>query len=864
MNVRFIQKHYGLVVSIVIACILSVAAVVVLTLQSNSDSDRPLLRVGLYENEPKIFTNTSGEPDGLFVELLNAIARSESWRIEYEPCVWQMCLEMLDDGMLDLMPDVAFSSSRDERFDFHQQPVVQSWSQVYARTGTSLVELSDLLGRRVAVLEGSVQETYLSAFAEERGSAIELVQVSSFEAGFAQVEAGQADAVIANNFYGSRHRGDYDLFDTPITFDLVGLFFATAAENQSSLLLTIDDYLRTWQADPESPYYRALARAVSPPVEEVVPRWLQSLAMIMAGGLLLLIIVVYGLRWTIRQQTTELRQANARFAHLLNGSPVMMYALRGHDLSMYWVSSNAERLFGLQPDMLIEPGGWEAQIHPEDRDLAMSGMQRVLTQEHSRHDYRILDRQGRVRYVQDEKRLVRHRSDPEIEVIGTVTDVTDRHEQEARLSFLNHYDTLTGLPNRTLLLDRLDHAVNLATEQGYPVSVVFIDLDRFKTINDAQGIRTGDWILRQMANRIRQLFPLNTLARLSADEFVLVIERPQSTATLEQRIMKLIAEIKKPWNLEDQTIMLTASVGVASIPDDASAAESVVSQAELAMASAKQQGGDTWRMYAPSLRRQTEVAFKLENALRFAVERQQLLVYYQPQFRLSDHTLVGVEALVRWQHPDMGMIPPNQFIPLAESIGVIQDIDQWVMQESCRQLQRWQKAGLNVPKVAVNVSAVELDNPTLPEQIQEALRAADLPPDRLVLEVTESMLMRAPDSSATMLEKLKSLGIKIAMDDFGTGYSNLVSLHQLPLDCLKIDQSFVQDIGRSGANESITLAIIAMGQALNLELVAEGIETAEQKAFVMRAGCATGQGYLLSRPMSADQLLKLAPTTTSG
>lgn len=821
-------------------------------------NDRPAVRVGLYENEPKIFTSDQGEPDGLFVKLLNAMAEEQGWRLDYVACVWTMCLELLERGELDLMPDVAYTSLRAERFDFHQQAVVQSWSQIYAPTGIGLFELADLAGLSVAVVQGSVQEAYLSAFAEQQGIEIDLLAFDSFAAGFAAVEQGQVDTVVANNFYGSRHRGEFGLIDTPITFDQVGLFYATPAGQGESLLQHIDQYLTEWLARPNSPYYTALSRAIAPAVTETIPTWSRWLLLGFLLLVTLLAFLVYGLRWTVHQRTAQLSQANERFEHLLSGSPVVMYSLQGKDLALTWVSGNIARVFGFDPDEMLQKDWWLSRVHPEDISLVTAAQSRVLVQDHVRRDYRILDHQGKVRHVRDEQRLSRSdrtRGDDDLEVIGTWTDVTHTREQEAQVSYLNHYDVLTGLPNRRLLLDRLDHAIKLAEGQDYSVVVLFLDLDRFKTINDAEGIAVGDSILREIAERIRRRHPLKTLARLSADEYVLVIERPPVQEVLHQRFAALLADIKRPVRVDDHSIMITASIGIARYPNDGAKAESLVTQAELAMVDAKRQGGDTWREFDHSLRFQTEANFRLENALRFAVSRDELCLHYQPQYRLSDGNLMGVEALVRWQHPELGMIPPDQFIPLAETIGVIQDIDAWVLEEACRQMKSWLHEGLEVPKVAVNISAVELDNAGLKDAIGRVLKTYDLPARQLVLEVTESMVMRAPECAAAMLTNLKSLGVSTAIDDFGTGYSNLVSLHQLPLDCLKIDKSFVQNIGHSQANESITQAIIAMATALDLELIAEGIETAQQRDFLIRSGCAHGQGYLLSRPVTGQVLL---------
>ncbi|MFY0665184.1 MAG: EAL domain-containing protein [Natronospirillum sp.] len=832
-----------------------VALALVLLMVSGKTEESTTIRVGVYENEPKIYLNERNIPDGLFIQLLDAMAQAEGWLIDYVTCDWSACLNMLENGELDLMPDVAFSAERARLFDFHQHAVTQSWSQLYVRPTTTLTDFEQLPNVRLAVLQDSIQATFLEELLPSLRDSTQVINVTELAEGFALVADGEADAVVANNFFGNRQRGHYGLIGAPLTFNQVGLYFAAPRGSNGPLLKRIDHYLLEWQSDPASPYYSALIKAVAAPVRSVVPAWFSGLA-------LLLLILVIGffvhstmLRWSVRKKTIELMDANRRFTHLLNSSPVVVYTLQGRDLSLTWVSGNVERIFGFDVQDVLAPDWWFRYLHPEDRPIITAQRDGVFNKGRICHDYRLLDKQGRVRHIRDEQQLTRDRAGQE-EVVGTWTDLTEHFEQSERMTFLANYDSLTGLPNRGLFMERTSHAVQMAARHAGQLTLVFIDLDRFKNINDSLGSALGDRVLKIIAERLNYANMPDTLARLSADEFVLLLERPLTKVQTQEVVDHIIEQLQMPVVLNEQSLVFTASIGTSTYPNDGDNAEQLLTRAEMAMFEAKKRGGNTWQSFDTRLSESTEQRFVLENALRLAVASNELFLEYQPQFSLRNEAIVGVEALVRWRHPTQGIIPPSLFISLAEDIGMIDEIDAWVLQEACAQLRRWEDDGLRIGKVAVNISALELEHQVLVERTMAALAAQNLSASRLELELTETNLMRAPERSIGVLNMLKEQGISIAIDDFGTGYSSLMYLRNLPLDYLKIDQSFVRDIGVSASNDSILRAIIALARALELNVLAEGIESRQQYDFLCELGCELGQGYLLARPMSAEQILE--------
>jgi diguanylate cyclase (GGDEF)-like protein/PAS domain S-box-containing protein len=436
---------------------------------------------------------------------------------------------------------------------------------------------------------------------------------------------------------------------------------------------------------------------------------------------------------------------------------------------------------------------------------------------------------------------------------GVFSDIGDVKRTQQQLDFLATHDALTGLPNRTLLLDRLEQALRRAHGAPRMASVLILDIDRFGKVNDGLGHGVGDGLLQAVAQRLAdQLGAGDSLARFGGDEFVVVVGHARSAAHVAHLAREYQDRLATPFSIDGHEVVITCCAGVSIYPTDGTDATTLLRLAQAAMRQAKTRGRNTMAFVDAGIAEGLEDRLELERFLRGAVARNELVVHYQPQVDLADRSLVGVEALVRWQHPERGLVPPGEFIPLAEEVGIIGEIDGWVLAEACRQLAAWQADGLLVGRVAVNLSARELEREDLAVSVREALEAADVAPERLELEVTESMVMRDSPAVLKVVGDLRVLGVVLAIDDFGTGYSSLAQLRRMPLHRLKIDISFVRDIGRDPAADAIIRAIIAMAGSLGLQTVAEGVEREDQAAFLRDAGCDIGQGYLFGRPMPAD------------
>lgn len=443
-----------------------------------------------------------------------------------------------------------------------------------------------------------------------------------------------------------------------------------------------------------------------------------------------------------------------------------------------------------------------------------------------------------------------------------LSDISELKRSQDELEYIANHDPLTHLPNRALFHQQLEQAIHRSKRINLKGALFFLDLDRFKNINDTLGHHVGDDLLFQVAERLRQTArEEDMIARIGGDEFTLVIENLHRAEDAARVAKNLLKTFSAPFPLKGYELDISASIGISIFPDDGDEISLLTKQADSAMYSAKEQGRNTFRFFTQKL---TETAFEffdLEISLRRALELNQLFLLYQPQYDLISGELIGVEALIRWNHPGMGLVSPNRFIPIAEVSGLIEPIGEWVLQTAATQAVLWNRAGLKPFPVSVNLSRRQLNNPGLVEMVSNILETTGLPGERLELEITESALLETEERACTSLEKLRTLGCSIAIDDFGTGYSSLANLKLFPLDRLKIDKSFVRDVTKDPNDEAIIRATIALGHSLQLSVIAEGVETEAQRDFLLKEGCREVQGFLFSQPVEAKRIEEMMKVT---
>jgi diguanylate cyclase (GGDEF)-like protein len=450
---------------------------------------------------------------------------------------------------------------------------------------------------------------------------------------------------------------------------------------------------------------------------------------------------------------------------------------------------------------------------------------------------------------------------------GTIQDITERQRIDEQIRFLSYYDPLTGLPNRALFKEILGHSISSCNRYSSVLSALFISIDRFKRINETLGPSVGDRVLKMFADRlvagvrdcdyvaVNADYDMNmnemTVSRLGGNEFTVLLNHihdSRDSVKVAKRIFQIMAE---SFNIEEHEIFLGINIGIAVYPGDGNDEDSFIKNAEFAVSHARKQGQNTYQFFNKSLNVAAFHKLSMENNLRHAIEREELILYYQPKVNMREKRVIGCEALIRWQHPDFGLVPPSQFVPIAEDSGLITDISNWVLETACKQMHLWQQQGLRSLVMATNVSANQFRQHGFVAQVDKLLTSLDLAPQYLKLELTESVLLENIGDALVTLREFHALGVHISIDDFGTGYSSLAYLKKLPISELKIDRSFIQDIPFNEDDMAITTAILALAKSLSLDVVAEGVEHEEQAAFLIQQGCEIAQGFLYSKPIPA-------------
>ncbi len=828
------------------------------------------VRVGVYANEPKIYLNAAGRASGIFADLLVEIARGEDWTLEFVSCEWQACLDLLESDRIDLMPDVAYSAQRDQRFDFHQIPVMHSWSQVYRSPAVSINSILDFDGKRVALLEGSIQTALFKELVTGFGVKPVLVPVPSLDEAFRLVAAGQADAAIANHFFGNRLGPRYGLVETTIVFQPSRLFFVTGYGRNPELLTTIDRYLRDWQNDPRSMYFAVIRQWGGQVPQPFVPRvfwW----GLVAVGALLLLAVL---LAWLLKRQVTvrtrKLLAANeeiGRFKAIFDQSTFAAWIAR-LDGQLVYVNTRCATLQGLTPQALMGQR-YLSLYAPAGRDAAEAYWREVSAGgDGAPCELLQLGRDGRALPMLGTGLLLRDaQGRPEL-LACTAVDISERKQAEEKIHQLAFYDALTGLANRRLLMDHLQHALAASARHGSGGALLFIDLDHFKTINDTLGHDVGDQLLREVAARLSACVRVgDTLARLGGDEFIVLVEDlgevAEAAASQAQAVArKIMAALSQPYRLGPQQQHSTPSIGITLFAGDGRVlADELLKQADLAMYQAKAAGRNSLRFFDPRMQAVVSARAALLSDLREALPAGQLALHIQPQVD-SAGRVQGAEALLRWTHPVRGAVSPAEFIPLAEESGLMHTLGQWVLQQACTLLVAWaDQPALRQFSLAVNVNAQQFRHPDFVAYVLDTLARSGAQAGRLKLEITESLLMDDVEDVIAKMHTLRGLGVSFSLDDFGTGYSSLAYLKRLPLDQLKIDASFVRDLLSDVNDAAIVRTIIALAHSLGLQVVAEGVETEAQRQALAAAGCLAYQGYLFSRPVPPAAFAALA---TSG
>ncbi len=693
---------------------------------------------------------------------------------------------------------------------------------------------------------------------EDDTSIRELIKEALEQFQFAVVEARNgADGVEAF----TAHKPEIVLMD--VRMPVMDGFEATAALRRMPAAATTPILILTGQDDTDT-----------------IRRAYEAGATDFASKPISLFVLGHRVRYMLRAKRAldDLRGSEARLASAQRIARLGNWERQIKSGRMQW-SEEMFRIFGVDPKT-FKPDlrTYLELLHPQDRELvARATGGAVRREEPYSFDARILVSEGMVRHVHEQAEVVFDDHGTALRLEGTTQDITERKQIEDQIRFLAYYDGLTRLPNRALFMERLNQSLASAQRQGQTLAMLFLDLDRFKRINDTLGHTLGDRLLQAVSERLKKCLrstdtiargdPLtssDSVARLGGDEFIVTISdiaRGEDAARIARRIIDSMAD---PFKLDEHEVFITGSIGISLFPHDGGDAGTLLKNADSAMYHAKDAGRGNYQFYNKSMNASAFQRLALENAMRKALERGEFMLHYQPQVDVATGTIIGAEALIRWKHPDLGMVSPADFIPLAEETGLILPIGEWVVRAASAQGKAWLDAGHGPLIVAVNLSGRQLRLQQLVTTVDDALKASGFDPRCLELEITESVLVQNVEDAIRSLNRLRAMGPRVSVDDFGTGYSSLTYLRRFPIDTLKIDQSFTRDISTDPGDAAITAAIIAMAEGLKMAVIAEGVETEEQRDCLLERRCRLMQGYLFSRPLPPEQFKVLLERQAAG
>lgn len=581
-------------------------------------------------------------------------------------------------------------------------------------------------------------------------------------------------------------------------------------------------------------------------------------------------LIGYRIQYIYRSSRTleKLKQSETRLVDAQKIANLGSWEMDLASGDLYW-SQEVYTIFGMEPgDGVIPHDVFMNSVHPEEKEAVAAQMKKAFSAEDNFNiECRILAQNGRTRTILTKAHISRDEGKKATWAVGFIQDITERKEVEEKIRLLAYYDTLTGLPNRTLFHDYFSHAVAFATRTKSQIGILFVDLDRFKLINDTLGHAVGDKVLKDVAKRldagIRKYDYIARehvadfdaeVARFAGDEFIVLLKNVRDHFDAAKVAQRIQDSLTMPYIIDGTEIIVTPSIGISLYPVDGEKLEDLIKFADIAMYHAKELGRNNFQFYSRSLDTTAKDHLILEGQLRNAIKRNELFVCYQPIIQVPSFKMTGIEAVVRWRHPERGILSAASFVPMAEETGLITEIDEWVLFTVCKQIKEWQDRSDHSWMVTVNVSGRNFKKRTLVETVSRALQSSGIDPHWLKLEITEGVLIDKDGYVVSALNNLKEMGIRLALDDFGTGYSSLGYLRKFPLDILKIDKSFVKDILVDPDCASITTAIIALARSLKLEIIAEGVETKEQMELLLEKGCEKQQGNYFSPPLSLTDL----------
>ncbi|WHH60305.1 EAL domain-containing protein [Petroclostridium sp. X23] len=865
---------------------------------SSAQATMPVIKYQAETNYPPYKFVKNNYLSGFDVDLLNVILKSEDFQVEYSVDTWENVYNRLVNGEIDTCGLMVVLEERKKDILF-SKTVLQSHISIYAKKDTQQIALDNIKNYKVGVGQGQYSETIL----RDTVGIKDYQSYPDIESALDALKQGEIDVLFENQEVTNYFIIKKDL-QGEITPHSVNLFPVEIAygvrKGNSGLVNYINRRISELQGSGvyeelfqkyffrHSTYYHDLQKK----------KWVTFIFAILVFGLIAFILMhLYINRLKKRIENTNkelyrsydeleaaheelaateeelrfqynhiieneesLKDSEERFRLALEGSNDIIWDMDIKNSKLFVSSRWTETLSFEEIEMPRDLKSWKDLIHPDDVEntLRMIRVHIMNKTPFYQDEHRLRTKDGKYKWFLHRGKAVWDVNGKPIRIAGSYTDISERKSTEEVIHQMAYYDSLTGLPNRTLLVDTLKNALTEAKAKKSMVSVMFLDLDNFKTINDTLGHTYGDLLLKNVGEMLgRYLKKGEMVARLGGDELVIIQPEIYSVEQVTSLASRIITSLEHPWILDDREFYVSSSIGIAIYPKDGQDEYTLLKNADIAMYHAKELGKNTYQLFNQSMNIKIMERLDMENSLRHALERNEYTVAYQPQIDIKTGKIVGAEALIRWVHPVWGTISPMKFIPIAEETGLIVPISEWMLRTACGQNKLWQQAGLPSIKMAVNLSARQFQQQGLVEMVARMLDDVGMNQQWLELEITETIAMQNLDYAIIILNKLQQMGIQVSLDDFGTGYSSLNYLRRLPINTLKIDKSFVRDITHSNCEQAIARSLISIAHSMDLEVVAEGVETEEQLFFLKRENCDKAQGYLFSKPIPAEELEEL-------
>jgi len=842
--------------SVCIFLLLMTTAHDALAQSQNSQNLQPIYQIGYFDTPPLSFTNEAGKPEGIIIDLLSEISKQEQFEINWVHNNFPQLIAMMQKQQLDIMVSVAYSKSRAQFMQYSEMNFTNVWGQVFLPPNSSIESLFDLNGKTIALMENDFSGQNFIKQCELFEVDCKTKYGSSYQHLITMLANNEVDALVSNNMAGVAFQKPFNLIASSIVFDPFKVYITAPLDSHNQVITLYDKHMKLWKENPDSFYYQTRLKWTHQSKENTIPYWVfYTLLGLMLFGIVSGIAALLFKR-QVKRRVNDLTQREIQLNQIINIVPHMIFA---NDYNGKFIIANnyACDFFGIEKTAIEDKNIYKIlKSNPNFKNL--------ITYTSSSNPFNteleVKNASGNDLTLMMSKVPYSGRNDNEPAIVTVGVDISQTKQFEQEIQYLAHHDPLTGLPNRVLLGDRLKSSLIRALQFNHIGAILYIDLDNFKNINDSQGHKTGDKLIKKVASVIKKhITPGDTLARLGGDEFVLELpELNNDIQSAEQQALivseSIINQLKKPIYIEGKQYNITASVGVVLYPRDGNRQSILIQRADTAMNEAKFRGRNRVQLFERGLETKVKKNHQLDNDLRQALNNNEIAIVFQPVVSANTMKMVGAEMLLRWHHPTEGIIMPSEFIPIAESAQLILGIGYWAIEQACQQIIKWQESEKNNLFIAVNLSVVQIRDNAFLSKVTDLITQYKIPRNCLEFEVTESILLSESSRSLEIINQLKLLGIRLSIDDFGTGYSSFDYIRKLPLDKIKIDKSFIQDIPKDNNSVTIVKTILNMAYELNLEVVAEGVENTAQIAFLKKHNCQLFQGFYFSKPKSLSQL----------